>query len=519
MEFNKLSYRLRIFIIACILLGVILGVASVCFFAPAVVSFPPHRLLETVIATLLLILLFYLMKSFTLPWKDGVALNCASVVITSAFFICGPAMLVPLIAGGVIHGISKCEKIWSIALNSSVDMIRIVPGAFFVMAAGASLPFMSLTPCILGVSVLFILWFVGSDLLILHLFTSLGTQKQIQGTKPELTPPLLDLLFFPLSLITVLIYSNLGLPYIVLIAIPAMGALYVYRYSVGKKAENEELRRLNSELKILGEEKTALLEEMELRSNELKQAHAYLLHSEKLASLGKLAAGVAHELNTPLGSILTNSEFALSFADDDDMKESLQSIKKATLRCRTITQRLLAYSRKEDLKITSFPLVEVIRTVIKDLEPLIEEHHIVVEDQCEPGFLVRSVFDDLVQILSNLVKNSIDAIAAGNSEKGVITFTPEVVGEHVKISVKDNGTGMEKEVMERIFDPFFTTRDVGKGTGLGLWMCKTIVQRLRGKIHFRSRAGEGSEFIIEIPRWDKHVEALKGAVNEEDTGN
>lgn len=519
MEFKKLSSRLRIFIIVCIILGVILGVALVYSLGFASLSFPPAQLLNTGITAFFMTLLFFLMKDFTLPWTDRVTLNCASVVITSTFFISGPVMLIPLITGGVIHGIFKRERIWSIALNSSVDIIRIVPVSFLFMTAAISLPFKAMTIPALGASAAFIFWFIGSDMVILHLFTTLEAQKPAPGTKLDLTPPLLDLLFFPLSLITVLIYSNLGLPYIVLIAIPAMGALYVYRYSMGKKTENEELRHLNRELQILGEEKTALLEEMELRSNELKQAHAYLLHSEKLASLGKLAAGVAHELNTPLGAILTNSEFALSFADDDDMKESLQLIKKATLRCRTITQRLLAYSRKEDLKITSFPLTKAFQTVVKDLEPLIEEHHIVAEDRCEPGFLVESVFDDLVQILSNLMKNSIDAIAAGNSEKGVITFSQEAAGEQVKISVKDNGTGMEKEVMERIFDPFFTTKDVGKGTGLGLWMCKTIVQRLRGRIHFRSRAGEGSEFIIEIPRWGKPAEVLKGAIHEEDTGN
>ncbi len=519
MEFNKLSSRLQIFISICILLGVILGMALPYFLGFNNLSIPSSHILETITAAILLTLLFYLVKSFTLPWADRVTLNCASVVITTTFFICGPVMLIPLLAGGVIHGIAKRERLWSIALNSSVDVIRIVPVSFLYMIAGISLPFKAVTLGTLGASVAFIFWFIGSDLIILRIFTAIGSRKLDSDKKLDLTPSLLDLLFFPLSLITVLIYSNLGLPIILLIAIPAMGAIYVYRYGMGTRTQNEELRRLNRELTKMSEEKTSLLEEMELRSQALNQAHSYLLHSEKLASLGKLAAGVAHELNTPLGAILTNTEFALSFADDDDMKESLQLIKKATIRCRTITERLLSYSRREDLKIATFPVTKAIQTAMKDLEPLIEEHHIVVEDRCEPDFLVESVFDDLVQVLSNLMKNSIDAVASGNPGKGIITLSQEIAGEQVKISVKDNGTGMEKDVMERIFDPFFTTKDVGKGTGLGLWMCKTIVQRMKGKIHFRSGAGEGSEFIIEIPRSARPPEDQKGDTDEANTGN
>jgi len=518
MEFKKLSLRLQIFIAVCILSGASLVTALMCCSDFRELSDRLSSSWEIFIQAMLLTVLFYLMKGFTLPWSERVTLNCASVVISSAFFICGPLMLVPLIAAGVIHGAAKRERLWSMTLNAAVDMIRIVPVALLYRAAGVSLPFNALTASTGVNAAAFILWFIASDMLILQLFTVFAAEKPGASAKPDLIPALLDLLFFPISMVTSLIYSTAGLPGVLLIAGPAAGALYVYRYGVGKKTENEELKRLNRDLQALGEEKTALLEKMEQSSGELKQAHRYLLHSEKLASLGKLAAGVAHELNTPLGAILTNAEFALSFADDDDMQESLELIKKAALRCRTITQRLLSYSRKDELRITSFPLARAVKTAAKELMPLMEEHHITLEDRSEPDLPVEGVFDDLVQILSNLMKNGIDAIADRKPEKGVITVSHERAASYLRILVKDNGTGIGKDLMERIFDPFFTTKDVGKGTGLGLWMSKTLIQRMKGRIHFRSLIGEGSEFIVEIPQLSA-AEARKEDSDEANTGN
>jgi signal transduction histidine kinase len=496
MEFRKLAPRLRLFVIACAIAGSVCALSL--FFSVSHVSLfhLPH---SPVLTTCLLGVLFWIARKFHFPLESHVSINCGTIIITSAFFICGPWILLPLIVSGLISDLLKGEKAWSIILNASCDAIRVIPGSFLFTFAGGDFAFSRLTAAVLLSSSAFFLWLIASDFMLLYLFAATGSDDKPALKKLDLIPSALELIFFPLSLLTVLIYANFGLPYLLLIAVPLAGALFLYQYGLGKKTEVEELSRLNRDLIALSREKTELLAESERRTMEIKRIHGHLLQSEKLASIGKLAAGLAHELNTPLGAILTNAEFALSFADDRDMEESLQMIKKGSLRCKNITESLLAYSRKEELKMTMFPLSQAIEEALAELEPLMKDVAISVEINADSALQIYGIHDSIIQILDNGLRNAIDAIISERRREGKITINGTSQGDMALVSIKDNGAGMTSEIMERIFDPFFTTKDVGKGTGLGLWITRHMAEMQRGKIFVRSAPGEGSEFILEIP--------------------
>jgi signal transduction histidine kinase len=493
MEFKKLTPRLRLFVIACAITG---GACALSLFH----GFPLfHLSCFPAVAALFLGLLFWAARRFQFPLETHVSLNCGTIVITSAFFISGPWILMPLIISGLVSDLLKREKGWSMILNASCDAIRVAPGVFLFTALGGEFAFNRLTiPAILSSSAFF-LWLIASDFLLLFLFTAAGSEGKPSLRRLDLIPLGIELFFFPLSLLTVLTYAILGLPYLLLIAVPLAAALYLYQYGFGRKTELRELTCLNKELTALSREKTELLAESERRAAEIKRIHDRLLQSEKLASIGKLAAGLAHELNTPLGTILTNAEFALSFADDKDMEESLGMIKKGALRCKNITESLLAYSRKEELKMATFPFRQAVEEALVELDPMIRDAAISVEINADETLQVYGIRENIIQILNNSIKNGIDAIIARGTGERKIIINGTLQDNRAVLSIKDNGAGMTKEIIERIFDPFFTTKDVGKGTGLGLWITRHLVEMHRGKLLVRSNPGEGSEFVMEIP--------------------
>jgi len=447
----------------------------------------------------ILFLLFFLVKLFNLVISDRITLNFGFIFIAVGVFLFGPLTVIPLLAAGVAADLKKKEKLWVVVLNAGGDMLRVIPGIFIFRALGGWFAFSGISLKIISPVLGYLLWFMACDFALVYLFTLAKEGKSKRQFSQYLTPYLIDLSFFPLSLLAVVVYVRLGVPYVLLILIPFGVAFYVYRYATGKKKENIELKQLNEKLKRLGREKSFLYEKAKNFSEKLKKVHYRLLQSEKLASIGKLAAGVAHELNTPLGAIMINSEFALSFADDEDVKESLDTIKNATLKCKNITEKLLLFSRKEDIKIATFQVLGIVDEAIRLLTHRLKDGQIVIEKKLEEDLQITGRAEEFSSVLVNLIQNSIDAIEDSQTEKGVITVMARREKENVIISVKDNGPGMEKSVVDRIFDPFFTTRDVGKGTGLGLWLCMNIMTRHRGKILVKSSPGEGSEFVAVVP--------------------
>lgn len=225
-----------------------------------------------------------------------------------------------------------------------------------------------------------------------------------------------------------------------------------------------------------------------------------LIHSNKMETIGQLAAGVAHELRTPLGSI-RNSAFILRKEEEKAREKNqlrtmaLQAIDNSVNRASDIISNLLNFSRlTHDEKLW----INVYQSVIYSIElnrKLISEHKIQLTIECEKSIKILINEGALQHILINLIQNAIDSMLDG----GDLYISCYKETDYVVIKVKDSGTGIEEEKIEKIFDPFYTTKPVGKGTGLGLYIAYSEVQKAGGEIKVRSKVGKGTEFCIIIP--------------------
>jgi two-component system, NtrC family, sensor kinase len=243
-------------------------------------------------------------------------------------------------------------------------------------------------------------------------------------------------------------------------------------------------------------------EEGERVEHELR---SQLIHAAKLASVGELAAGIAHEINNPLAIIGAQSGLIGDMLDPvyemDDSPDALRAelghIDDAVGRAKIITGQLLDYARKRPPSLTSCSMNEILEQVVSGIK---EEEFRVNNIELVRAFDeelpdIRVDRDQLRQVFLNLVNNAQDAIGSG----GTITLTTRRVGERVRVSVRDTGRGMSPEEMERIFQPFFTTKEVGKGTGLGLSVSLGIIEGMDGRFQVQSLLNSGSEFTVSLP--------------------
>ncbi|MBM4328639.1 MAG: hypothetical protein FJ118_15920 [Deltaproteobacteria bacterium] len=253
-----------------------------------------------------------------------------------------------------------------------------------------------------------------------------------------------------------------------------------------------------------------------------------LIQSQKLASIGELAAGIAHEVNNPLQIILMEVGWMKDLMKRESLKEvkevselaeSIREIGIQTGRCRDITSKLLSFSRKMESVVKGVDINKLLEDIIS-----IREHEAYLENitftrDYEANLpLVHSDPSLLRQVVFNLINNAIDAIAKGGeitvrsrlkSGTAASSTAPGSPGDSVLITVADTGCGIAEENLSKVFVPFFTTKPVGKGTGLGLSICHGIIQRLGGAISFESQVGKGTTFIVEVPV--EHKRAQGGA--------
>jgi two-component system NtrC family sensor kinase len=230
-----------------------------------------------------------------------------------------------------------------------------------------------------------------------------------------------------------------------------------------------------------------------------------LLHAAKLASVGELAAGVAHEINNPLAIIASESgwiqdmlnpqfEMALSV---EKIRESLTHVDQAVYRAKNITHKLLNFARRNDTQLSLSDLNGMLDDVVdglKEQEFSVSNIRLVREYAPDlPQILVDP--DQVRQVFLNLINNAQDAI----SGPGTITLQTARVNGSVRVTVSDTGKGIPSDQMEKIFIPFFTTKDVGKGTGLGLSVSLSIVEAMGGRFEVQSLPGAGSSFTVELP--------------------
>ena len=233
-----------------------------------------------------------------------------------------------------------------------------------------------------------------------------------------------------------------------------------------------------------------------------------IIQSGKLASLGELAAGVAHEINNPVAIMVEEagwiqdlmSEDQELFAQTPNLKEyerALSQIQVQGRRCKEITHKLLGFARRGEAPSQPVQINDLVGEVLGILERPASYANVVIKRQLEPSLpLVAASPAELQQVLINLVNNAIDAMEKTGGEITVRTLA-EAGG--IVMSVADTGPGIPEAVLPRVFDPFFTTKPVGKGTGLGLSICYGIVEKLGGRLEVRSTPGQGTTFLMHLP--------------------
>jgi two-component system NtrC family sensor kinase len=260
-----------------------------------------------------------------------------------------------------------------------------------------------------------------------------------------------------------------------------------------------------NEIGILQKTFTEMLNSLRERYRRQKaESEIRLLQSEKQASIGKLAAGVAHEINNPLTGVLTFTHMLLRRKDiGDDVRSDLQKIVTATERVRKIVKGLLDFSRQTKLDIEQLNVNRLVRSAIS----LVENQALVkgVSLNFKPGEelpLLTLDRDQLESVILNIILNAFDAMEPGDSitlSTGIGVSANHASQKGVEIAVADTGCGISPENLDKLFDPFFTTKEVGQGTGLGLAVSYGIVERHGGTIRVQSEVGRGSTFTIWLP--------------------
>ncbi len=241
-------------------------------------------------------------------------------------------------------------------------------------------------------------------------------------------------------------------------------------------------------------------EELEQTVQTLKTTQAHLVQSEKLSGIGEFVAGVAHELNNPLTSVMGFSELLEQSNSDPQHKRYLEMIRKSAQRCHKIVQSLLSFARRHQPERKLISVNELVTGAVEFLQYQLRTSNIEVTMDLNPS-LPRTMVDphQLQQVFLNIVNNARQAIE-GTQRKGSIRIKSDNHEGMIRVTFKDDGPGIPEKSLSKVFDPFFTTKEVGKGTGLGLSLCYGIVQEHGGSIKVESKPGEGAMFIVELPQ-------------------
>jgi PAS domain S-box-containing protein len=242
--------------------------------------------------------------------------------------------------------------------------------------------------------------------------------------------------------------------------------------------------------------------------DELRQAEETMRVSDRLTTVGTLAAGIMHEINNPLAYVMGNIEFAVENIEEiagelpggrvDELLDALREASHGAVRMSRIVRDLRTFSRRDEDSLAPVLLGDVLDSSINIAMNEIRQRAR-IERAYEDGIRVMANESRLGQVFLNLLINAAQAIAPGDSQNQRIVVRTARAGDGVSVEVSDTGSGMSPEVMERIFDPFFTTKPIGVGTGLGLSICRNIIESMGGRIEVASRLGQGSTFRIWMP--------------------
>ena len=235
------------------------------------------------------------------------------------------------------------------------------------------------------------------------------------------------------------------------------------------------------------------------------ELNAQLVQSDKLAAIGKMAAGVAHEINNPLAVIiqktgwmedlLTEEEFKGS-KNYDEFKTSLRKIEEHVERARKVVHNMLGYARKMEPRQEDVDVNATVNQTIDILENYARINNIDIQTELAGNLpIIAGDQAQLQQVFLNLISNAVDAIG----RNGLIEVRSRRIDSQIWVVVKDNGPGIAEDQQKMVFDPFFSTKATGKGTGLGLWVSYNIIEKMGGTITLKSQPGKGSSFTVIIP--------------------
>ena len=294
-----------------------------------------------------------------------------------------------------------------------------------------------------------------------------------------------------------------------------------YQIEVRSQDEIGELahsfNEMSSQLKTEHNENVAwtrtLEQRVEQKTRELKRAHEHALHTEKMASIGKMAAVLAHEINNPLSGILTYAKLLRKWIDSEDggnhrrkdIRESLDLIAAESRRCGDLVKNLLTFSRTTPINLQPTNLNQVIDRSLRLIQHQLDLAAIHVEPDLDAN-LPTIICDgaQIEQVLLALMMNALDAMPQGGN-LWVTTKLNREDGE-VRIVVRDDGCGIPPEILPHLFEPFLTTKETGRGVGLGLAISRSILERHNGNIEVQSEVGRGTTFTVTLP-WDADTES------------
>ncbi len=231
-----------------------------------------------------------------------------------------------------------------------------------------------------------------------------------------------------------------------------------------------------------------------------------VVETGKLASVGELAAGVAHEINNPVAIMVEEAGWMGDLLEEEEIKNSknlaefrraIGQIKDQGRRCKEITQKLLSFARKTDGTVQDIEINEVLEELVALSAQRAKYALVTIQTHFEQNLPhLKLSLSELQQVFLNLINNSLDAM---ETKGGSLTIESRLEKDRIVVEVTDTGMGIPEANLNRIFDPFFTTKSVGKGTGLGLSICYGIIDKMGGKIEVRSTVGQGTTFTVHLP--------------------